>query len=132
MDDATLERLADLDPVRAGKDQLPALKESGKVVNDRTTNWSIIPCPTGAWAALAFPDLPEAEAQAALDERIIHVLRLDEPDPIAAWRARADVLVSVAARLTERGFDALHYDAPGTDLTIGLLEGATWQAARFT
>jgi aminopeptidase len=124
--------LEDLDPVRAGKDQLPALKESGKVVNDRTTNWSIIPCPTEAWAALVFPDLPEAEAQAALDERIMHVLRLDEPDPIAAWRARADALVSVAARLTERGFDGLHYEAPGTDMTIGLLGGATWQAARFT
>src|SRR6202008_1466535 len=27
--------LADLDPVRSGKDRLPAVKESGKVVNDR-------------------------------------------------------------------------------------------------
>jgi plastocyanin len=28
-------------------------------------------------------------------------------------------------------FDALHYEAPGTDLTIGLLPAARWQAARF-
>src|SRR5687767_7779848 len=48
--------LEDLDPVRAGRDRLPSVKESGKVVNDRTTNWSIIPCPNEAWAALVFPD----------------------------------------------------------------------------
>ena len=34
-------------------------------------------------------------------------------------------------RLTERRFDALHYEGPGTDLTVGLLPGARWQAARF-
>jgi aminopeptidase len=123
--------LADLDPVRAGKDRLPAVKESGKVVNDRTTNWSIIPCPTLAWAKLVFPDLPEPEALGRLERDVIHVLRLDEPDPIAAWRERADTLVSVTERLTERGFDALHYEGPGTDLTVGLLPGASWQAARF-
>jgi aminopeptidase len=123
--------LEDLDPVRAGKDRLPAVKESGKVVNDRTTNWSIIPASTPAWASLVFPDLTPEEAQAALDERLVHILRLDEDDPVAAWRARADSLVSVAVRLTERRFAALHYEAPGTDLTIGLLPGASWQAARF-
>ena len=124
--------LEDLDPVRAGMDRLPAVKESGTVVNERTTNWSIIPAPTAAWATLVFPDLGEDEAMAALTERIVHILRLDEPDPIAAWRERADTLVAVAGRLSERGFDALHYEGPGTDLTIGLLDGATWQAARFT
>ena len=123
--------LEDLDPVRAGKDRLPAVKESGTVVNERTTNWSIIPAPTAAWATLVFADLPPEEALAALEERLLHVLRLDEEDPIAAWRERADTLVAVAARLTERAFDALHYEAPGTDFTVGLLPGATWQAARF-
>jgi aminopeptidase len=123
--------LEDLDPVRAGKDRLPALKESGTVVNDRTTNWSIIPCPTEAWAKLVFPDLSEQEALAALDDRVMHVLRLDEPDPIAAWRDRVDTLVSIAGRLTERRFDGLHYKGPGTDLTVGLLPGAAWQAAHF-
>ena len=123
--------LEDLDPVRTGMDRLPAVKESGKVVNDRTTNWSIIPCPTPSWAKLVFPDKPEDDALATLEEQIAHVLRLDEDDPIAAWRARADALVTAAARLTERAFDALHYEAPGTDLTVGLLPGAHWEAARF-
>ena len=51
--------------------------------------------------------------------------------PVAAWTQRADTLVGVAERLTERGFDALHYEGPGTDLTVGLLPGTRWQAARF-
>ncbi len=123
--------LEDLDPVRSGKDRLPAVKESGQVVNDRTTNWSIIPAPSQAWATLVFPDLPPEEALAALDERILHILRLDEDDPIAAWRARADTLEAAARRLTERGFDALHYEGPGTDLTIGMLPDHRWDAARF-
>jgi aminopeptidase len=123
--------LEDLDPIRSGKDRLPAVKESGQVVNDRTTNWSIIPCPSPAWASLVYPDLEPDEALATLEGHVIHVLRLDEPDPIAAWRERIDTLVAAAQRLAERRFDALHYDAPGTDLTVGLLPGARWQAARF-
>jgi len=123
--------LEDLDPVRSGKDRLPALKESGDVVNQRTTNWSIIPCPSPAWASLVFPDLQPDDALARLEQHVVHVLRLDENDPIAAWSERIDSLVAVASRLSERRFDALHYEAPGTDLTVGLLPGARWQAARF-
>jgi aminopeptidase len=123
--------LEDLDPVRSGKDRLPALKESGEVVNQRTTNWSIIPCPSPTWASLVFPDLQPDDALARLEQHVVHVLRLDENDPIAAWSERIDSLVAVASRLSERRFDALHYEAPGTDLTVGLLPGARWQAARF-
>ena len=40
--------LDDIDPARIGRDQLPFLRESGKVVNDATTNWTIGPCPSVA------------------------------------------------------------------------------------
>jgi aminopeptidase len=122
--------LADLDPVRAGRDRLPSIKESGLVVNERTTTWSVGPCPTPAWAQLVHPDLEPEAALARLWEQVIHVLRLDEDDPIAAWLERRDVLTSAATKLTERGFDTLHYTGPGTDLTLGLLPGQ-WQAAAF-
>jgi aminopeptidase len=120
-----------LDPRRAGKDRLPAVRESGKLVSERTTNWSIVPAANEAWARLVFPDLGAEEAMAELDRHLLHILRLDEDDPIAAWRERADTLVRNAERLTERGFDALHYEGPGTDFTVGLLQGARWMAARF-
>jgi aminopeptidase len=123
--------LDDLDPVRAGRDRLPAVKEAGKVLADRTTNWTIVPCPTPEWAALVFPDLAPEEAEAELDRHLLHVLRLDEPDPVEAWRARSLTLSEQARALTERRFDALHYEGPGTDLTVGLLPGASWMAADF-
>jgi aminopeptidase len=123
--------LSDLDPVRSGRDRLPGLKESGTVVNERTTNWSIVPCPTRDWAQLVFPDLDADAAEAELDRHLVHILRLDEPDPIAAWRERATVLDKSAQTLTERNFDALHYEGPGTDFTVGLLPGSRWEAATF-
>jgi len=123
--------LDDVDPALAGRDQLPFLKESAKVVNDRTTNWSIAPAPTEGWARLVHPDAPGHEALTRLWDEVVHVLRLDEDDPVAAWRARADALVGAAERMTGRRFDALRFTGPGTDLTVGLLPSSRWLAARF-
>ena len=124
--------LQDLDPVRAGRDRLPAVKESGTVVNARTTNWTIAPCPTSEWAELVFPDLGPGEALERLERELLHVCRLDEEDPVAAWTSRMETLVEVTRRLTERRFDAIHLEGPGTDLTVGLLRSSRWQAARFS
>jgi aminopeptidase len=123
--------LDDVDPARAGRDALPFLKESGRVVNEQTTNWSIGPCPSLPWARLVHPDLDDEAAVAKLVGELVHVLRLDEDDPVAAWVARADTLVDAAGRVTERRFDALHFDGPGTDLTVGLLPTSRFMAARF-
>jgi aminopeptidase len=123
--------LDDLDPDRVGRDQLPAVKEGGKVVNDRTTNWAAVPCPTREWAKLVHPDLDPDAAWDALGEQIIHVCRLDTDDPIAAWRERWDTLLSVAARMDSRRFDAVHFTGPGTDLRVGLLPTSAWTAAKF-
>jgi aminopeptidase len=122
--------LDDLDPDRAGRDQLPFVEEILKLASDRTTNWTVVPCPTEPWARLVHPDLPPDEALDRLWEQVAHVCRLDEADPVAAWAERADTLSAAAGRLNERRFDALHYEGPGTDLTIGLLPTSTFQAAR--
>ncbi|MGI8729512.1 MAG: aminopeptidase [Solirubrobacteraceae bacterium] len=123
--------LSDLDPERAGRDQLPFLRESSQVVNARTTNWTAVPCPTAPWASLVYPDLDPGAALERLWEQVLHICRLDEPDPVAAWRSRQDVLVGVAERLTERCFDSLHFEGLGTDLRVGLLPSSRWISARF-
>ena len=110
---ATPGLLDDLDPRRAGLDQLPFVREAGVVVNERTTNWTIVPYPTLGWARQVHPGLADDEALARLSEQILHVCRLDEDDPVAAWKERADLLVATAERVTERRFDALRFEGPG-------------------
>jgi aminopeptidase len=128
---ATPGLLNDLDPARAGRDQLPAMKETGAIVNDATTNWTIVPFPTVAWAQQVHPDLGPDEALRRLGEQIVHVMRLDEDDPVAAWRERAGTLVGAAERITERRFAAVRFQGDGTDLTVGLLPTTKFMAAQF-
>ncbi|MGN6170399.1 MAG: aminopeptidase [Solirubrobacteraceae bacterium] len=118
--------MEDIDPALAAKDMLPATRESLQVVNDRTTNWTIVPCPTPGWARLVHPDLEPNQAASRLWDEVAHVCRLDEPDPVAAWRTRLGRLSDIAARLDGLGLDSLRYFGPGTDLTIGLLQSSRW------
>jgi aminopeptidase len=120
---------AGVDPLRAGKDPLPALPEIGKIVNDRTTNWTILPYPTPGWAHSVHPELAEDEAVERLWEELVYVCRLDEPDPAASWTERGEQLVDSAAKLNELKLNALHFEGPGTDLNVGLLEGSIWAGA---
>jgi aminopeptidase len=120
-----------LDPARVGRDRLPWLKEIGRVISERATNWTIIPCPHPAWAKLVFPDLDEGDAYERLWSELWHILRLDEPDPAEAWDARTLALKHSASQLTEHHFDALEFEAPGTELSIGLLPTSTWGAGDF-
>lgn len=124
--------LEGIDPGRAGLDLLPYLPESGEVVNKRTTNWTIVPAPTPAWAEAVYPDLDPDAAYEELWKAVAHVCRLDTDDPKGAWTERIEELKSNASRLTERRFDAIRLHGPGTDLTIGLLPSSAWQAGDFT
>jgi aminopeptidase len=120
-----------IDPELVGRDMLPRVRESGAVVNARTTNWTIAPGPTPDWAELVHPAL---EPEAALDKlwaQIAHICRLDEPDPVVAWNVRLDRLVEVSRKLTELALDSVQFQGPGTDLTVGLLPTGRWMGARL-
>ncbi len=116
----------DLDPARLGRDVFPRVKEWTTVINDRTVNWCVAPGPSEKWAKLVHPDLDPDAALDTLWEQILHICRLDEDDPEAAWEDRSSVLKGVAERLTERRFDAIHLEGSGTDLTVGLLPTSRW------
>jgi aminopeptidase len=53
-------------------------------------------------------------------------MRLDEPDPPAAWREHLARLDERTTQLNELQADALRYRGPGTDLTVGLLPYVRW------
>jgi aminopeptidase len=110
-----------VDPARAGRDRLPALKETFKTIDDRSIAWTLSPFPTQSWAQVVYPDAAPDDALEQLWADIVHVCRLDEPDPVRAWTERIDQIWQVARRLDALDLDELHFAGPGTDLTVGLL-----------
>jgi aminopeptidase len=116
----------DIDPALLGIDLLPRTKESMIVVGKQQTNWCIVPFPTQDWASLVHPQLEPDAAYELLWTEIERILRLDEPDPVAAWEARLAQLGAISDKLNEMGLDQLKYSGPGTDLTIGLFPGSRW------
>lgn len=93
-------------------------------------SWLVVAAAGEAWSAKVFPNLDTKEAQVdALWDAIFKATRMYDADPINAWYTHADLLQSKANELNAEQFDALHYTAPGTDLTIGLPKNHLWEGA---
>ena len=121
--------LGGLDPTRAGLDQVAGIDALHEIIEMQTTNWCVLPGPTAEWAQAVFPDLAPDAALEKLWEQMAWVCRLDADDPVEAWRQRMAGLRAVGDRLTERRFDSLHFEGPGTDLTVGLFASSIWKPA---
>ncbi|HKU58099.1 MAG TPA: aminopeptidase, partial [Gaiellaceae bacterium] len=85
----------------------------------------VISCPNEGWARTVFgePDMDK------LWEAVAFCVRLDEDDPVQAWRDHVERLERRVVALDALGIDALHFVGPGTDLTVGLLEESRWKGA---
>ena len=117
---------ADLDGERVGKRPTELSELNRKVLlDDLRISWTIVAYPTPGWAQKVFgePDVDQ------LWEHVARAVRLDEPDPVAAWREHIDRLVARAEALNERSFDAVRFRGPGTDLTVGISPVTRWNAA---
>lgn len=121
--------LAGTDPDRFStymKAWRPAVKPYSDVAMNDGIAWSVAAAAAPAWAKRVFPGLPESEAVAKLWDAIFAATRIDEPDPVAAWRAHTDRLKAMKDRLNDQRFAALRFRAPGTDLRVGLADGHVW------
>ena len=103
-----------------------ALVNYRKAVMNDDIAWSIIAVPSAKWAAKVFPHLPESEQVGALWDAIFKTVRIGEGDAVEAWQAHVANLEKRAAQLNAKRYKALHYKAPGTDLTIELPERHIW------
>jgi aminopeptidase len=112
----------------ARKTAMTHLKPVYDMLDRNAFNWSVVGYPTLPWARAIFPQASAEESVERLWESIFRVCRLDQPDPVAAWRAHIDDLQARAAYLTRKQYRALKYTAPGTDLTIGLAQQHVWHA----
>ena len=115
-----------LDGTRLARAQPAELRRTSmRAINERLISWSIIGCATEGWARSVFGE-PDVER---LWQALERAVRLDEPDPVAAWRRHVERLDARAKALDERRFDAIRFRGPGTDLVIGLLPGSRWLSA---
>ena len=122
------ELLSDLDGERVGRARmLEAAEIQQRLHHENTVNWCGVGAPNEGWARQVLGE-PDVER---LWEKVAFCMRLDEPDPVAAWREHLDRLEARGAALTELGPDAIRYRGPGTDLTVGLFATACWKSARF-
>lgn len=110
-------------PARLGKDLMPQIPELHDLVASGDVNWTVVPGPSPGWANRLFGE-PDVERLWAL---LAPLLRLDADDPVQAWREHVERLGERARQLNEAGFDAVHFDGPGTDLTVGIVPGARWR-----
>jgi aminopeptidase len=121
--------LADLDPALVGRSEAKDLRLAYlENIRGRHVNWVIVAAPNEGWAMQVFGE-PDVER---LWDAVATATRLDEPDPVAAWQAHSAKLKARADALNARGFDAIRFRGPGTDLTVGLIPAGRWLYAAFT
>jgi aminopeptidase len=124
--------LAGQDPKRLKRLQrtltLAGQSRTERVMRNKT-NWLIVMSPHPALSAKIFPKLSPAEAAEAHWDAIFKLCRVDQPDPVQAWEQHVSNLEATAAYLNQKQYYALHYTAPGTDLTIGLPMNHIWRGA---
>jgi aminopeptidase len=117
------ELLADLDGERVGRAvQQELVQIQMKLMGEGAVNWCGIGAPSEGWAQQVFGE-PDVER---LWEKIAFCMRLDEPDPVAAWQEHLARLAERTERMNALGADALRYRAPGTDLMVGLNPSVHW------
>jgi aminopeptidase len=118
------------DPARIAQWQKVAGKAVKRIQHYTMQNevkWCVtgVACP--AWAAAAFPELPEEEAMQKLWDNIFMATRVDQPDPVAVWEEHDLKLKEHRKFLNDMHFDRVHYQGPGTDLVVGLPDLHIWE-----
>jgi aminopeptidase len=120
------ELLGDLDQGRVGRARQTRVMDAHlRNVMQRHVNWTIVSYPNEGWAKTIFGE-PDVER---LWEAVATTVRLNEVDPVAAWNEHIDRLEARAKALDARGFDAIRFTGPGTNLTVGLNKGSHWLSA---
>ena len=120
--------LGDLPGDRVGKARMLDLwREIQRQLDEKLVNWTAVAFPNEGWATTVFGE-PDVER---LWDAVAYCARLDEPDPVLAWKEHMDELARRADALNAIGVDSVRFTGPGTDLTIGLLPHSRWNVARF-
>lgn len=117
------------DPARlAASMPLDLMREFLPIISTNLIAWTVVGAPNPAWAQTVFGE-PDVER---LWQAVAVATRLDQDDPVDAWRVHIAKLAGRRDRLNARHFDRIRFHGPGTDLTVGLLPTSTWVSGAMT
>jgi aminopeptidase len=89
-------------------------------------HWIVVAVPTAKWAAKVLGKKADDRAQEELWNVMVPILRLDRPDPAAVWQEHSETLRARREKLDALELDAVRFDGPGTELTVGLCARSVW------
>lgn len=123
--------LKDCDPKKMAvrsRSLAAATKEAQEYTMASKVQWTIVAVPNPEWAALVFPDQPEAKAMESLWKAILDCVYVNEDsDPQSVWQQRDQLFQERIAKLNAFAFQRLHFtNSLGTDLMVGLVEHHVW------
>ena len=117
-----------LDPAKLAATPVELGTLMREVLTSGDVSWTILAAPNAGWAEQVFGE-PDVER---LWDKVAVVMRLDEPDPVAAWRERDAELRARASALDALVLDSVRYHGEGTDLTVGLIPDHVWTGGGLT
>lgn len=128
------ELLTGVDPDRIAlniKSESEAFKKLQNYVMENYISWSLVAVPSLGWAQKVFPDSNDKQKQIEdLWNAIFSATRVDLDNPIRAWQAHNENLRRKLEYLNTKKYRYLHYEAPGTKLTIELPSKHIWHGGQ--
>ncbi len=112
----------DVDPAKAAALPMEEAMAFQQAVLGEQLRWTVVAAPNPGWAQEIFGE-PDVER---LWEAVGTAMRLDEADPVAAWRDRAAELAARGRALDALDLTEVRYHSADTDLTVGLLPDSRW------
>ena len=114
--------LDDADPAKATAFRVGEVMALTDALLAKQLRWTVVAAPNAGWAREVFGE-PDVER---LWDAVSTAMRLDDPDPVASWRARAAQLGARGRALDSLELTEVHYLGSGTDLTVGLVPDCRW------
>ena len=129
--------MADTDPARGARERssrIPGVGVYLRAVQRAQLRFCVITWPLDGWSTTAYPDLSPAEATRLVAIDLAHFCRIGpgDGDGTAAWDRHLATLVRRAETLSDLQLDRIELRGPGTDLSVGLVDGGRFLAAEET
>ena len=113
---------------RQAKARSSALEDYRSAQMSNKHSWCVASVPTETWAQKVFPGMKTADAVEALWQAIFKSVRVDQADPVKAWRNHQTALNVRLKFLNDAQFASLRYkNTLGTDLTVQQIGRASWR-----